>query len=203
MRPARRLPNSRAGHPGPFKLIQENAMPSRQTSTDTTARPRKRSSATARTEVITTLKDDHKRVKRLFREFEKPAVKANRQSVAALVGEACAALEMHTTLEEEIFYPAARECLPDADLIDEAEIEHASAKELIAQLEAMTPDDPRYAATFKVLGEYVKHHIQEEETEMFPQMAKRDCDWVELQRKMTERRSVLENDRVLQRAGNS
>ena len=77
-------------------------------------------------------------------------------------------LKAHTTIEEEIFYPAARRAGIDADLLDEADIEHASAKELIAQIEAGDPDDDHYDAKVKVLGEYITHHVVEEHTEMFP-----------------------------------
>lgn len=76
-------------------------------------------------------------------------------------------------MEEELFYPAARKALGDEELMNEAEIEHDSAKALIRRLERMQPDDPKYVATFTVLGEYVKHHVKEEESEMFPKARRR------------------------------
>ena len=79
---------------------------------------------------------------------------------------------MHTTLEEEIFYPAVREAIGDEDLMNEAAVEHETARMLIEQLENMGPDDPNYFATFTVLGEYVRHHIKEEQDEMFPAASK-------------------------------
>src|SRR5678816_4122599 len=80
----------------------------------------------------------------------------------------CAMLKAHTTIEEEIFYPASRRAGIDADLLDEADIEHASAKELIAQIESGDPGDDHYDAKVKVLGEYITHHVVEEHVEMFP-----------------------------------
>jgi hypothetical protein len=174
-------------------------MPSRQTTSSTTARSRSNTGAAARNEIIAMLKNDHKQVKKLFRDFEKLDVHEDPQSCQAIVSEACAALELHTTLEEELFYPAARDCLSEDDLLDEAEVEHASAKELIAQLKGMTPEDDKYAATFTVLGEYVQHHIGEEENEMFPQLSKGQFDWNTLQQQMIERRSALTQQSQRQR----
>jgi len=84
-----------------------------------------------------------------------------------LVQDACAALTLHAQVEEEVFYPALREQGNNEDLVEEATVEHDVAKQLIAQLEAMGGDDERYKATFKVLGEYVNHHIEEEESQIF------------------------------------
>ena len=85
----------------------------------------------------------------------------------------CQMLTVHATIEEELFYPAAREALgEDADLVDEADIEHASAKELIAQIEGSSPEDDHFDARVKVLGEYIDHHVKEEEGEMFPRQRK-------------------------------
>jgi hemerythrin-like domain-containing protein len=98
---------------------------------------------------------------------------------------------VHTTLEEEVFYPAVREAIEDEDLLNEAAVEHESAKMLIDQLENMDPDDPNYHATFTVLGEYVKHHIKEEETEMFPQAEKSDLDFDSLGDRMRSRKEEL------------
>lgn len=169
-------------------------MPSRQTNTSATSRSRassNRAGAAARNEILSMLKDDHKEVKKLFRQFEKLDVHEDAEECEALVKQTCQALEMHATLEEEIFYPAARSCLGEEDVVDEAEVEHMSAKMLIEQLEGMTPDDEKYAATFKVLGEYIKHHVSEEENEMFPQLSHAKLDWQELQEEMNERRETL------------
>jgi hemerythrin superfamily protein len=102
-------------------------------------------------------------------------------------------LTAHTTIEEEIFYPAAREALEDEgqDLLDEASVEHASAKELIGQIMTMSPDDDLYDAKVKVLGEYVDHHAQEEEKEMFPQCRKAKMDLDELGAQLQARKQEL------------
>ena len=113
---------------------------------------------------IALLMEDHEYVKKAFRAFEK----MDEEDQPALVKQVCAALKVHTKIEEEIFYPAVRKAIKDEDLMNEAEIEHDSAKALIKQLERMKPGDPRFAATFTVLGEYVNHHVKEEEEEMFP-----------------------------------
>jgi hemerythrin superfamily protein len=85
-------------------------------------------------------------------------------------------LTVHAEAEEEIFYPAAREAIEEQDLLDEAEVEHASAKDLIAQIEAMDSSDPLYDAKVTVLGEYIDHHVEEEEKEMFPKVKKAKLD---------------------------
>ena len=78
--------------------------------------------------------------------------------------------------------------------MNEAQVEHQSAKELIAQLENMEPSDPLYAATFTVLGEYVQHHIKEEESEIFPHLTRAKLDWDDLLQQMTARRQALEQE---------
>ena len=113
---------------------------------------------------IALLMEDHEYVKKAFRAFEK----LDEEDQPALVKQVCAALKVHTKIEEEIFYPAVRKAIKDEDLMNEAEVEHDSAKVLIRQLERMKPSNPKFAATFTVLGEYVNHHVKEEESEMFP-----------------------------------
>jgi hemerythrin-like domain-containing protein len=113
---------------------------------------------------IALLTEDHDYVKKAFRAFEK----MDEEEQPALVKQVLQALKVHTRIEEEIFYPAVRKAIKDQDLMNEAEVEHDSAKVLIRQLERMKPSDPKFAATFMVLGEYVNHHVKEEESEMFP-----------------------------------
>jgi hemerythrin-like domain-containing protein len=137
------------------------------------------------------LMEDHKRVKRAFRDGEKLAEQENSEGLEDLVQQTCAELEVHATLEEELFYPAVRGEIKQSELIDEAEVEHQSAKDLIAQLEQMTGDDPKFAATFKVLGEYVKHHIREEETQLFEQLSRTGVRWEPLLQEMQRRREQL------------
>jgi len=100
-------------------------------------------------------------------------------------------LTAHATIEEEIFYPAARDAGVEGDLLDEAEVEHASAKDLIAQIRSMSPDDDLYDAKVRVLGEYIDHHVDEEEGEIFPRCREAKMDLAGLGESIAERKSEL------------
>ena len=141
-------------------------------------------------EAIEMLKDDHAKVKKAFKEFEKMD-RSDTETCRQLVQTVCEDLKVHTTLEEEIFYPALREAMEDEDILNEAAVEHETAKMLIDQLENMEPDDPNYYATFTVLGEYVMHHVKEEEGEMFPEAKKTDIDFESLAQRMQDRKAEL------------
>jgi hemerythrin-like domain-containing protein len=141
-------------------------------------------------EAINMLKEDHDRVEKAFKEFEK-LDREDTETVRQLVAMVCEELKVHTTLEDEIFYPAVREAIDDEDIMNEASVEHETAKMLIEQLENMQPDDPNYHATFTVLGEYVMHHVEEEEGEMFPAAKKTDVDFEALAQQMKERKEEL------------
>ena len=149
--------------------------------------PKTRSKSTAATEL---LKQDHAKVQKAFKEFEKMD-RADAEACQQLVRTVCEDLKVHTTLEEEIFYPALREAIEDEDLLNEAAVEHETAKMLIDQLENMGPDDPNYFATFTVLGEYVKHHIKEEQGEMFPAVKRAKVDLEALGERMRARKEEL------------
>lgn len=151
----------------------------------------RRDSEQAREEVLGLLIEDHKRMKKVFRAFERMDREARPDEAQALVRATCVALMIHASLEEEVFYPAARECIDEESLIEEAEVEHASARSLIEQLLQLDPQDPKYAASFTVLGEYTLHHIKEEEKEIFPQLSRTDMDWPALVQAMHERRQEL------------
>jgi ribosomal protein S15P/S13E len=128
-------------------------------------------------DAIALLTADHKAVQKIFKEFEKlKQHDGSDEEKAELVTRACRELTIHAQIEEEIFYPAIREGIEDDDLMDEAEVEHASAKDLIAQLESMEPGDDLYDAHFTVLGEYINHHVKEEQDEMFPKAKKAKLD---------------------------
>lgn len=144
--------------------------------------------------VIDMLIEDHKRVQKLFKDFEK-ADRADVEGLRELVETTCMELQIHSMLEEELFYPAVRAERP-ADETDErlnrAEVEHEALDELIAKLQELSPDDPMYCAYFAVLGEYVRHHIREEEKELFPAAAKAEgLDLQQLGEAMRERREEL------------
>ena len=140
------------------------------------------------------LKEDHDKVKKAFKEFEKMD-REDTESCQQLIRSVCEDLKVHTTLEEEIFYPALRASIEDEDIMNEAAVEHETAKMLIDQLENMGPDDPNYFATFTVLGEYVMHHVKEEESEMFPQAKKaKDLDLESLAAEMASRKQALQGE---------
>lgn len=141
------------------------------------------------------LKADHDKAKALFRAFD--ALKGHRDEArrkAELVDEICYELTLHSMLEEEIFYPALRAALDDDELLDEADVEHAGARELIGQLEIMAPGDDHYDATVTVLGEEVEHHIGKEEGEMFEAARRADIDLATLAEQLAARREELEED---------
>jgi hemerythrin superfamily protein len=143
-------------------------------------------------DAIGLLTADHKDVKKLFESYKKlVSTEASDDEKEAVATKICMMLTAHATAEEEIFYPAAREALAEPDLVDEAEVEHGSAKELIAQIEAMSPGDPMYDATVKVLGEYIDHHVKEEEGEMFPKVRKTDIDLKALGKEIKARKAEL------------
>lgn len=114
------------------------------------------------------LREDHNKVKDLFQRFEKTEDRRQKQQIAQ---EALMELKVHAQIEEEVFYPAMREQLGDVELLHEAEEEHHVAELLIEELESMRLDDKTFDAKFTVLAENVKHHIGEEEGEMFPKAA--------------------------------
>ena len=146
-------------------------------------------------DAVDLLTDDHLEVGALFKQYEKLAKKEapadQRRTLAQTI---CDMLKAHTTIEEEIFYPAARRAGIDADLLDEADIEHASAKDLIAQIEGGDPDGDHYDAKVKVLGEYITHHVVEEHTEMFPKCRRSAMDLVGLRGEMEARKLSLAPD---------
>jgi hemerythrin-like domain-containing protein len=144
------------------------------------------------------LDTDHKNVKKMFAAYDELA-----QSSAAsatekkrdLALQICMELTVHTQIEEEIFYPAVREAIKETDLLDEAEVEHASAKDLIAQLQDATEIDDKFDAKVKVLGEYIDHHVKEERNELFPKArAAHGLDLVAMREPLKARKEELMAD---------
>ena len=121
---------------------------------------------------------EHREVKAMFQHYQKLADAGGKGDERMLLAsQICVALTVHTQMEEEILYPAARTVLTkDEDIVDEAYVEHAGAKSLIAQIKTMTSDQPLFDAKVKVLGEYIDHHVKEEETEFFPKLRKTALD---------------------------
>ena len=141
-------------------------------------------------EAIDMLKQDHDRVQKAFKEFERLAHE-DAEACHELVMSVCEELKIHTTLEEDIFYPAVYDAIDDEEIMNEAAVEHETARMLIEQLENMPEDDPNYHATFKVLCEYVLHHAKEDEDEMFPSAQKADVDLEELGEQIKARKEEL------------
>ncbi len=162
------------------------------TATKPASKPAAKRSAPRSPDAIRLLMQDHKDVKALFKDYEKLVkAEAGETQKQALAEKICTMLTAHATVEEELFYPAAREVLDEGDLVDEAEVEHASAKDLISQILSATPADDLYDAKVKVLGEYIDHHVKEEEKEMFPKVRKGEVDLKSLGESMAARKKAL------------
>ena len=142
-------------------------------------------------DAIALLKADHRQVAEWFEQFEKARNDDRKLDLATKI---CDALKVHTTIEEEIFYPAFLEATDDKDLHHEAEIEHDGAKNLIAQIDASSPDDEYFGSKVKVLSEMIKHHVKEEEQPggMFAEARKAKMDLDALGEQMAVRKGELE-----------
>jgi hypothetical protein len=148
--------------------------------------------AAAKADATLLLTRDHTEVHELFKHYEKLAEShAEASDRQAMAEQICTMLTVHATIEEEIFYPEAREAGVESDLLDEAEVEHSSAKALIAQIRAMQPDEALYDAKVKVLGEYVDHHVREEQEELFPKCRKAKMDLADLATRLDDRKTEL------------
>lgn len=145
---------------------------------------------TAQKNVLSLLLDDHRKVKKIFNDFKTEKNTAKKQS---MVAEACTELTVHTQIEEQKFYPFLRDQEPAVfgDLLDEALVEHATAKELIRQLREAGPPDDLYEAKFTVLGEYVNHHVNEEENELFPKVISKKVNLQDLQPEIEQLKKEL------------
>ena len=139
-------------------------------------------------EATALLRADHKAVSKLFSAYEKTRSSAKKMQ---LVSKICTELSVHAQVEEEIFYPAVKAALKDKVLIPEAVVEQATMKDLMAQVEGVTPDGELFDAKVKVLSEYVKHHVKEEHTEMFPKARKTGLDMLALGGQMAARKVEL------------
>ncbi|MEZ0308418.1 MAG: hemerythrin domain-containing protein [Ramlibacter sp.] len=144
------------------------------------------------------LDTDHKNVKKMFKEYDELAgskARSAAQRKQELAQKICMELKVHAQVEEEIFYPALRAVLKDTDLLDEAEVEHKTARDLIAQLEAGGDADEKYDAKVKVLGEYIDHHVKEERNEIFPKArSARKLDLVAMRDQIQMRKEELMAD---------
>lgn len=139
--------------------------------------------------VIDMLKEDHAKVKELFEEFES----AEGQEQGEIAAKAMTELEVHADLEEKLIYPAIREAIDNNEMMNEAVEEHHVVHVLIAELKKLKPKDEKFHAKFCVLSELVKHHIEEEEGEMFPEAEGQDIDWDSLEQAVMKRKEALMN----------
>jgi hypothetical protein len=172
-------------------ITQEGLMATTAKSTSTKSAKARRTRRTSRRDplAVTLLKKDHREVEGWFDEYEQLE---NERDKLALFNKIALALKVHTTIEEEIFYPEERGDVED-DMLDEAYVEHDSAKKLIAEIEAMKPSDEYYDAKVKVLGEYIKHHVKEEEQPggIFAQAKKGDEDLDAMGERLQARKEEL------------
>ena len=152
-------------------------------------------------DAIALLTADHKKVKKLFSEFDKLKEEGSDEDKSSIVEQICNELKIHAAIEEEIFYPTVRKAIEDQDLMDEALVEHAGAKDLIAQLDESSPDDDLYDAKVTVLGEQIDHHVKEEEGEMFPKAKKAKVDTKALGGAMLKRKMALMSEMGLDGQG--
>ncbi len=153
--------------------------------------PKRRTRRTGRRDplAIRLLKQDHREVETWFDEYEQLDEDSEKLE---LFNKIALALKVHTQIEEEIFYPETRAEVEE-DLLDEAYVEHDGAKKLIVEIEAMKPGEPLYDAKVKVLGEYIKHHVKEEEQPggMFAQAKKGDEDLETMGERLKARKDEL------------
>jgi hypothetical protein len=142
-------------------------------------------------DAISLLKADHREVEGLFKEFEAAESKSEKQSLATRI---CQALEMHTQIEEQLFYPSFLDATGDQDIYDEALVEHDGAKKLVAEIEASAPGEPQFDAKVSVLSEMIKHHVKEEEGMggMFSKARKSKMDLGALGAEIAQRKRELE-----------
>jgi hemerythrin superfamily protein len=137
--------------------------------------------------VLTMLKTDHKKVKALFAQFQEATPRQQEDIAQTTIQE----LEIHAELEEGLIYPAIREGIDDDELMNEAKEEHHLVHILIDELKELKPSDETFKAKFTLLGELVKHHVKEEEGEMFPQAQKAKIEWEELKTEVMGRKEQL------------
>jgi hemerythrin superfamily protein len=161
-----------------------NTAPTRATAPRAASAPK----APAVQDATALLKADHRRVSDLFAQYEKARSPAKKKALVATI---CMELGIHAKAEEEIFYPAVKAALKDKEMVPEATVEHASLKELMAQVEGKEPDGELFDAKIKVLSEYTKHHVKEEETEMFPKARKTTLDMKALGARIAARKDEL------------
>jgi len=141
-------------------------------------------------DAIQLLRQDHDEVRKMFEELES----ADEDRKFELAAEICQALTVHSTIEEEIFYPQVRAAINAEDLMSEAEIEHDSIKQLIERVQTGEVDEIQLTAMMKVMNEYVNHHVNEEQRKIFPRVRRAELDLEAMGRELLERKTELESE---------
>lgn len=195
------LARKRARHPGGADMRRQQSewiarAASRRAAAQRAPAARPLSPRAAADNALAVLRADHDRVADLFARFEK--LKSNGAQKQHLVERICDELEMHARVEEELFYPSARGLVGDEEMMDRAAVEHEAFKRLIEQLRRMKPGDGKYDAMVAVLGDYVKHHVRQEQDEMFPRLRAADIDLVALGRAIKTRKRQLRGESATQ-----
>ena len=175
---------------------------SKKRSSSSSRRSRAPAARGSETNAVRLLTADHREVKALFQQYQElvdhDAEDEEKQPLAEHI---CALLTVHAQIEEEIFYPAAKEAIKEPDLVAEAAVEHASAKDLISQIEDSDPSEELYDAKVKVLGEYIEHHVKEEEGQLFPQTRRAKLDLEGVGKQLMQRKQALMQQVGLSGAG--
>ncbi len=161
------------------------------TSTQTSS-AKSRARGGAAPDAIKLLKADHQEVTEMFEAYEKLGDRAQTKK-AQIAAKICKSLSVHAQIEEEIFYPEVRDEIEETDLLDEAEVEHGSIKDLVAEIEQGLEGeiDGKFDAKVKVVSEWVKHHVKEEQNELFPKVRETDLDLDELGARLQARKDEL------------
>ncbi len=152
---------------------------------------RKKSAPRRSFNAITLLREDHTEVTALFDRYEKGAKRLSDSKKTTLARDICDKLTVHTAIEEEIFYPACQDLPGMDDILAEARVEHQGAKDLIARISVGQAGDEEYDAQVTVLGEYIRHHVKEEHTDLFPKVRKSSLDLNELGQLLASRKAEL------------
>ena len=163
-------------------------MATASTKTSPRTAARKAPSKPSGTDAIALLRADHKRVSDLYEQYERARSTATKKALVATI---CQELSIHAQVEEEIFYPAVKAALKDKELVPEAQVEHATLKELIAQVKDQEPDGEMFDARIKVMSEYTRHHVKEEQNEMFPKAKATRLDMQQLGAQIAARKEEL------------
>lgn len=147
--------------------------------------------STTSQEATKLLRADHRLVDSLFKEYESSRSNTKKK---ALIEQICQELVVHAQIEEEIFYPQVQEALNDTELVPEARVEHETLTHLISQLDVGEPGDEEFDAKVKVLSEYVKHHVKEEQQEIFPKVKETNLDLQEMGAELIQRKEELKEE---------